>query len=355
MVSPLPKVLFPATEQPLGSLLRRIGVAVGLLLLVTVVTWLGRDGYRDLDGDPVSALDAFYYASVTLTTTGYGDVTPVSPAARAVTAFVVTPARVLFLIVLVGTTIELLTERFRHALAESRWRKRMSAHTVVVGYGATGRGAVASLRAAGTPDDRIVVVDRSETALHEAQRNGLTCVQGDATRTEVLRTAGLPVAHGLIVACGRDDTATLITLTGRELSPTVRISAAVRETENAHLLKQSGADTVIVSAEAAGHLLGQATDQPHAVSVFEDLLVMGNGLDLLQRPVAAEEVGGPPRPLEGRLPVALIRGARRIAFGDADFAACQPGDVVVSIAVARGDEAPTPEAEAETTAPAEGG
>jgi len=334
VVTPEPLVLFPTRERPLWSLLRRIGVAVGLLVLVTLVTFVGRDGYRDVDGDPVSLLDATYYASVTLTTTGYGDVTPVSPTARAVTAFVVTPARVLFLIVLVGTTLELLTERFRHTLAESRWRKRMTGHTIVVGYGATGRGAVESLRGCGVADERIVVVDRSEQQLHEAQRAGLTGVQGDATRTEVLRAAGVAVARALIVACGRDDTATLITLTGRELSPTIRISAAVKETENAHLLKQSGADTVIVSAEAAGHLLGLATDQPHAVAVFEDLLVMGNGLDLVERPLAPEEVGGPPQPLGGRLPVALVRGDVRIPFDDPAFARTREGDLIVAIATA---------------------
>lgn len=334
MVTPVPKVLFPSRERPLGSLLRRIGVAAGLLVLVTLVTFVGRDGYRDVDDDPVSLLDAVYYASVTLTTTGYGDITPVSPTARAMTAFVVTPARVLFLIVLVGTTLELLTERFRHSLAESRWRKRMTGQTIVVGYGATGRGAVESLRGCGVADDRIVVVDRSEHQLHEAQRAGLTGVQGDATRTEVLRAAGVEVAHGLIVACGRDDTATLITLTGRELSPTIRISAAVKETENAHLLKQSGADTVIVSAEAAGHLLGLSTDQPNAVAVFEDLLVVGDGLDLVERPVRPDEVDGPPRPHDGRLPVAIVRGDQRIPFDDPAFARTREGDVVVAIATA---------------------
>ena len=57
----------------------------------------------------MSLLDASYQATVTATTTGYGDIAPISPAARAWTALAVTPRRILFLIVLVGTTLEVLT------------------------------------------------------------------------------------------------------------------------------------------------------------------------------------------------------------------------------------------------------
>ncbi len=111
--TPEPQVVFPnPATDPLRALARRLAVALGLLLVVALITWLGRDGYRDADGGAVSALDALYYASVSVTTTGYGDITPITPGARAWTALVVTPARVLFLIVLVGTTIEVLTPDF---------------------------------------------------------------------------------------------------------------------------------------------------------------------------------------------------------------------------------------------------
>ena len=108
---------------PIRSLVRRIGIAVGIVLVIALITWLDRDSYSDADGNGVSFLDAIYYSTVTVTTTGYGDIAPLTPGARAWTAFVVTPLRAVFLIVLVGTTLQLLTERYRQALAESRWRK----------------------------------------------------------------------------------------------------------------------------------------------------------------------------------------------------------------------------------------
>ena len=311
---------------------RRVGVAVGIIVVIAILTWLGRDGYSDADGTPVSLLDAFYYATVTATTTGYGDIAPTGAPERAVTAFVVTPLRILFLILLVGTTLELLTERFRRGRAESSWRSRMSEHTIVVGYGTIGRGAVEALLAGGTSRDDVVVVDRLAEAIAAAGEAGLVGIVADGTRTSTWTDARLAQARAVVVTCNRDDTATLVTLTVRELNPSVPISVAVREAENAHLLAQSGATTVVLSSEAAGRLVGLSTQAPGAVGVLEDLLVAGSGLDLAERMVDADEVGGPPDRSRGvGLPIAIVRGAVVIAFDDPAYERVQVGDVVVSL------------------------
>ena len=70
----------------------------------------------------------------------------------------------------------------------------------------------------------------------------------------------------------RDDTAVLIALTARQLNPRVTIVAAVREEENQDLLRQSGADQVVVSSGAAGQLLAISAVRPAAGRVMADLL-----------------------------------------------------------------------------------
>jgi voltage-gated potassium channel len=308
-----------------------LGVAVGIVLFIALITWLGRDGYSDADGNGLSFLDAIYYSTVTVTTTGYGDIAPVSPAARAWTAFAVTPLRIVFLIVLVSTTLAVLTERFRAAVAENRWRRRVNDHTIVIGYGTKGRGAIDSLLASGIAASDIVVIDILADAVDEARSRGFTTVPGDGIRTSVLREAVVQRSRSIIVTCGRDDTATLITLTARELNPRATIVAAVKEAENEHLLRESGASTVVVSSEASGRLLGLATRQPSAVEVLEDLIVAGRGLELVERPVDPSEVGGPPRTTAETLPVAIVRGGERIAFDDARCGRLEPGDVVITL------------------------
>lgn len=325
--------MFPQEQPaPLRALLRRAAIAAALLVLVAALTWIGRSGYRDVDGSSITLLDALYYASVSITTTGYGDITPVSDAARAVTALIVTPARILFLIVLVGTTIELLTERFRAAHRESRWRNDVHDHVIIVGFGTKGRGALETLLAGGhATADRVIAVDTSPEAVAEAGAAGLPAILGDGTRTAVLRQARVDTARAVIVTCHRDDTATLVTLTARELNPSAVITAGVREAENAHLLRQSGASTVIVSSEASGRMLGLATASPGAVGVLEDLLVLGSGLDLVERPVDASELGGPPQATPETIPVALLRNGAHHSFRDERFQRSEAGDVVVCV------------------------
>jgi voltage-gated potassium channel len=284
--------------SPVVALLRRLAIAFGALGSAALVVYLSGDGYVDNNSDtPISLGDAFYYATVSLSTTGYGDIVPVTPEARLLTTLVITPLRLLFLIVLVGTTVELLTERSRQAVRIERWRSRVRDHTVIVGYGTKGRAAVETLLGDGADPTDIVVVDTDRTQLDAASALGLVTVTGNATRSSVLRIAGLQQAAAIVVATNRDDTAVLVTLTARELAPDVRIVASVRESENVHLLRQSGANSVIVSAETAGRLLGMATTTPSVVEVVEDLLTPDAGFAISERPVEESEVGGSPRHL----------------------------------------------------------
>ena len=316
---------------PVRSLLVRLFIALAALATTTLIVYFGRDGYLDNNGaGPISLLDALYYSTVSLSTTGYGDIVPVSPVARGVNILVVTPLRVLFLIVLVGTTVELLTERSRQSFRIQRWRKRVREHTVVVGYGTKGRAAVETMLGDGVDPEKIVVVDTDRTRLDVAAGLGLVTVSGNATRSQVLRIAGVHQATVLVVALDRDDTAVLVTLTAREQSATVSIVAAVREAENVHLLRQSGANSVVVSDETAGRLLGVATRSPAVVEVVEDLLTPDAGFAITQRPVEPQELGGSPRHLPD-IVLGVVRGGVLHRVDAAAVDALERGDQLLYV------------------------
>jgi voltage-gated potassium channel len=148
-----------AGAGPVRKIVQRVMIALALIVLVAMVTYLGRDGYFDPEGRGISVLDAFYYSTVSITTTGYGDVRPVSDEARLLTTIIVTPARVLFLILLVGTTLEILAERSRHAYRVARWRRHLHQHTIICGYGTKGQSAMRTLLGKGVTTAQIVVID----------------------------------------------------------------------------------------------------------------------------------------------------------------------------------------------------
>ncbi len=150
-----PPLEFPERRfSPMRNIGVRVAVAVLALVLTTAIVYLEQDCYQDRgEMAGLSWIDAFYYATVTLSTTGYGDITPVCESSRLLNALVITPLRFLFLIVLVGTTIEVLTRRTREQLRSNRWRKNVDKHTVVVGYGVKGRAAAHSPHRRRNPED----------------------------------------------------------------------------------------------------------------------------------------------------------------------------------------------------------
>jgi voltage-gated potassium channel len=313
----------------------RAALAAGLLLLTTAIVYIERSGYTDTarPGQPIDLVAAFYYAAVTLSTTGYGDIVPITETARLVNVVVVTPIRVVFLIVLIGSTLQVLAERTRTNWRLSRWRSKMEGHTVVVGYGTKGRTAVSTIREEGVANAAIVVVDVQPQMVAEANRTGLAAVTGDATRREVLAAAEVHLAARLVIAVGRDDTAVLIALTARQLSGAVVIVAAAREAENEPLLRQCGATEVVVSAATAGRLLGIAAVEPGAGRVLSELLDRGSQLDLTERPVTPAELGRPVMQTQAGV-VALLRAGRLLAPDDPRAGIIQDGDRLIVVSAA---------------------
>lgn len=316
---------------PLRALAVRVALAVLLVLGTVLIIYSDRGGYRDVNNDGLTLLDCFYYAVVSLSTTGYGDITPVTPDARLVNVLLITPARVLFLIILVGTTLEVLTDQYRNTLRVSRWRRKLKDHVIVCGYGTKGRAAVGALLENGYDKSKIVIVENREAAVRQAAANGFATIDGNATRSSVLNEADVKNSKTVIIATDSDEASVLITLTVRQLTAgQVRIIAAVREQENAALLKQSGAHHVIVSSATAGRLLGLTTTAPPLIDVVEDLLTPGQGMALAMRSAERGEVGRSPRELP-TLVVALIRRGKVLPLGGEQTPAIETGDMLVYI------------------------
>ncbi|GAB3763127.1 voltage-gated potassium channel [Nocardioides ginsengisegetis] len=331
------KVSLPEpVRSPWYALTRRLLAAVIILVGTVVIVYADRSGYRD-GNDPtgvVDLADAIYYTTVTLSTTGYGDIAPVSERARLVNAFVITPARIGFLVLLIGTTLEVLASQGRELFRVARWRKTMGHHVVIIGYGTKGRSAVETLVNNGQDRDGIVVVDPSKIALEDAHSDGLAVVTGDATRREVLRRAGVAEADQVIITTNRDDSNVLATLTVRQLNPDAWIVAAVREQENAPLMKQSGANSVITSSDAVGRLLGLSSMSPMLGSVMEDLLTYGEGLEVAERDLLVNEVGQQPQALPDQV-IAVVRDEKVYRYFDPVVTQLARGDRLIVVRPAR--------------------
>ncbi|SFJ32608.1 potassium channel family protein [Nocardioides psychrotolerans] len=331
------KIALPdVVRSPWWELGRRLLAAVAILVGTVLLVYFDRGGYVD-GNDPdniVSFTDSIYYTTVTLSTTGYGDIAPFTDQARLINAFVITPARIAFLVLLIGTTLEVLASQGRDMLRVSRWRKKMGHHVVVIGYGTKGRSAVETLLNNGLDREEVVIVDPSSIALADAHADGLAIVSGDATRREVLRRAGVGEADQIIITTNRDDSNVLAALTVRQLNPDAWIVAAVKEQENVPLMRQSGANSVITSSDAVGRLLGLSSLSPTLGSVMEDLLTYGEGLEVAERDLLVGEVGKQPQSLPDQV-ISVVRDEKVYRYFDPVVTQLARGDRLVVVRPAK--------------------
>lgn len=309
----------------------RVLLVVALLALAVGVHWLDRDGLRDSAGGEISLVDIIYFTMISVTTTGYGDIVPVTERARLFDAFVVTPIRVFVVMIFFGTAYTFLIRR-----TWDKWRmriiqRRLTGHIVIAGFGTTGREAAEELIARGTPAEQIVVVDCLAEPIAAAEQLGCTVLQGDATRDATLEAARIGTAAAMVVAAGRDDTSILITLTARHLAPALRISTTVLAEDNELLARQAGATTVVNPVSFAGLLLAGSCSGTHATEYLTDLAGAAGRVQLKERPVRPDETGKPLATLATGLGVRIFRDGQAFGFWEPEAAALRDGDIVVEI------------------------
>lgn len=309
----------------------RVLLVLAMVSLAIGVHWLDRAGLRDNYDGQTSFLDIVYFTMISITTTGYGDIAPVSTQARMFDALVVTPIRVFVVLLFVGTAYTFVFRRTWDKWRMARIQRTLSNHIVLAGFGTSGSQAVAELVKRGRDPGTIVVVDLDACALEAAEACGCNVIAGDATRDEVLTSVRVADACSIIVSTGRDDTSILVTLTARHLAPHVPISAVVRNRDNELPARVAGATTVINPISFAGLLLASSCSGGHVADYMSDLASHDGDVKLVEREVAADEVGQPLSAIRTGLGVRIYRHDRALGFDDPDAHALAPGDVIVEV------------------------
>jgi voltage-gated potassium channel len=308
----------------------RLGLAMGLVALVVIIHWFDRDGLVDHHDGQVSLLDVIYFTMISITTTGFGDIAPISDRARLIEAVIVTPIRFAVLFIFVGAAYDFVIRRGWEKWRMKRIQERLTDHVVVLGFGISGAEAVNELIERGTDPSCIVVMDTSEDRLAEAEALGCNVIAADATRDESLVAVRVETARTVLVSAGRDDSSILIVLTVRHLAPKVPISVVVRAEDNELLARQAGADNVINPVRFTGLLLAGSAQGSHVADYLVDLASVGGRVQLVERTILPSEVGKTIDQLaSGGRGLRVYRGEQEIGFWEAG--PLQGGDVVVEV------------------------
>ncbi|MFB6101967.1 MAG: NAD-binding protein [Haloplanus sp.] len=226
-----------------------------LLALAGSQVYIATGAYalRDEFGGVGTFVDAVYFAVVTSSTVGYGDITPQTAVARlfGISALVVGTAS--FAIALGALLTPAIEARLVKALGKMTQSELdlLDDHVLVLGHGDLTEAIIQELRDKAT---FLVVVPDAQVAQTLSER-GIDTLTGDTSDEETLRRVHIEEARAVVAATNDDAADALAILTARHLAPDVHIVAAATHRENVAKLRRAGADTVISPASIGGHLL----------------------------------------------------------------------------------------------------
>ncbi len=321
-------------KAPVSSermLLNRVLLVLLLLGSVIAVLWFDRTGLKDTHDGYISFADVVYFAMITVTTVGYGDIVPVDTYTRVVDAVFITPIRIFIWFIFLGTAYQFVIQKVVEGFRMARLRDRLEGHVIICGFGETGRIAAREIVGKGTPAQNVVVIDISDEAVRQAADIGYIGLHGDPTHERILRDAGVANARAVIVSMGRDDTSVLVVLTVRNLSPRTRIISVVWEDENAKLLRQAGANATVQPSQAGGYLLADAVTHSYVTDYVFDLLTSDGRVALIERGPHDDEIGKSMREIDRGMVVRLYRNGEPVGFWETDKNRIERGDLLLVI------------------------
>lgn len=226
----------------------------------------------DLDHSGVTTLfDAVYWSVVTLSTVGYGDITPVTSEGRLVAMVVIVSGIGVF-----AFATSLVVSTFQGKLGQMRENRvfseleRRRDYTVVCGYGRVAQAVVAHLAEV---RECFVIIDKDPEKVRLAITAGYLAVLGDAASSPLMEHLGLADRASTVLCITDDDvTNVFVTVSARAMNPDLRIIARANRSEVIHKLTLAGADHVVTPPRSVALVAAEYVGRPVAFDAFRDII-----------------------------------------------------------------------------------
>ena len=312
--------IYSPTPQDIERDLKELRVRLlGGLAFMVGVTVLGTVGFHVID--PAAGwVRAFFMTAITLTTVGFShEVELDSSGAFIFTAFLILLGMGGVAYFVTTATAFLLEGQLGHVFRKRRMEKelsRLSGHLIVCGSGQTALYTAKEL--VSVRRSVVVVADRPEEAGRvQAELSDVPVIVGDPAKDEVLLAAGVLRAAGLVACTDADKENLVVTLTARQLNPTLRIVTRVMEVEGEPKLRKVGADAVVSPNYIGGLRMASELIRPTVVTFLDTMLrdkERNLRIDEIRIPEGSPSIG---MPLNG-LGLDRIPGALLLAERDSD-------------------------------------
>ena len=254
--------------------IRKIGKGFGILL---VVLSFGTAGYMLIE--KWSLLDSLYMTVITITTVGYREMGPMSPAGMIFTIFVVFSGMGLIIYILGAVAQAMVEFQLGSVLGRRKLLSKirsMKNHYIICGFGRIGKIICRELKANHIP---MVVIDNGPSLEQVMEPEETPVIHGDATSEDILLEAGIEKARGLVSVVRSDSDNVFITMSARGLNPNLFILSRAEEEHTEKKLMRAGANRVVMPYHIGGQKMAHAIIKP-VVSDFLEFTVHNRKIGL---------------------------------------------------------------------------
>jgi voltage-gated potassium channel len=234
-----------------------------------------------------TAIEAIYMVIITIFGVGYGEVKPLeTPQERVFTIFVII-AGTSSAVYIVGGFVQMITEgEINRAFDVTRKRREMDAlcdHAIICGFDRVGQVLASQLAEVG---ERFIIVESDAAAIAAAAAKRYLVYNGNPSDEAALEAAGIARAKALATVLPDDATNVFITLTARELNPTLLILARGDRATTEKKLRLAGANQVVSPATVSGLRMANLIVRPSG----QDLLGQAEELNYLNELLAQIDI-----------------------------------------------------------------
>lgn len=215
--------------------------------------------------------DAFYWALITISTVGYGDISPVTTEGRVVTMLIIFTG-----IGLISFVTSIIVSSFNERLGllrEDRVVNSMAKKdgiTVVCGFGLLGRLVSKALAKEGI---EFIVLEKDEQMAQMAYSMGYKAICADATSERIFTQLKIDTNISHVLCLTSDDIQNIfIAVNVKSLNPAVHVTARCSDEEIAQKMRFADVDQVIMPEEIAGMMASVYVGEPVAFEVLLSII-----------------------------------------------------------------------------------